>query len=109
MLAATGRCKYHFHTLECAIRSTSASCHGGKVWSSWRTITERLRTFYSSQGEKLELRPKKREESEDVSCRVAHSVVPQIVEWLSCSDSTFLEWMSPETEFNPLFSISGKF
>lgn len=55
----------------------------------WRTITERLRTFYSSQGEKLKPRPKRREESEDVSCRVTHGVVAQIAEWLSCSHSTF--------------------
>lgn len=31
MLAATAHRKYHFHTLVCAIRSTSASCHGGNV------------------------------------------------------------------------------
>lgn len=55
----------------------------------WRTITERLRAFYSPQGKKLEPRPKRREESEDVSCRVTRSVVPQPAEWLSCIDSTF--------------------
>lgn len=44
----------------------------------WRTITERLRTLSSSQGEKLEPDPKRTEESEDVSRRVTPSVVPQL-------------------------------
>lgn len=47
----------------------------GPVWS---TITECLRTLYSSQGEKLTLRPKRREESEDVSRRATVSVLPQL-------------------------------
>lgn len=34
MLAAATRRKYHFHILGCAIRSTSASHHGGNVQSS---------------------------------------------------------------------------
>lgn len=44
----------------------------------WRTITECLRALYSSQGEKLKLRPKRREESEDVSRRATFSDVPQL-------------------------------
>ncbi len=34
MLAAAAHRKYHFHILECAICSASASCHGGNVQSS---------------------------------------------------------------------------
>lgn len=49
----------------------------------WRTITECLRPLCSSQGEKLTLRPKRRE---------------------GCEDTLALQ-----TEFNPLVSISGTF
>lgn len=34
VLAAAAHRKYHFHILECAICSASASCHGGNVQSS---------------------------------------------------------------------------
>ena len=44
-LAAATHHKYHFHTLECAICSASASCHGGNVQFSLKdnyTMSETL-------------------------------------------------------------------